>query len=84
MKDWTESRQEKTRIRVEMTNGIKERSEMRRKRIVGHRAGSFADAEQWDLEFWQSQTPQMRLSALVELREGLALIPGRNRMFDNE
>ncbi len=63
---------------------FKERSEYRRKHMVGHRARNFADAEKWDLEFWQKQTPQMRLSALVELREGLALIPGRNRMFDNE
>ena len=63
---------------------LEERSRARRKRIVGHRAKDFADAERWDLEFWQKQTPQARLSALVELREDLALIPGRNRTFDNE
>jgi len=63
---------------------MKRRAVERRKRIVGNIAHSFAEAEQWDLEFWQSQTPQMRLSALVELREDLALIPDRNRMFDNE
>ena len=63
---------------------LKRRAAERRKRIVGNIAKNFAEAEQWDLEFWQSQTPQMRLSALVELREDLALIPGRNRMFDDE
>ena len=60
------------------------RSAERRKRIVGHIAKDFADAERWDLEFWQSQTPEMRLSALVELREDLNLVAGRNKMFDDE
>ena len=63
---------------------LKERSAFRRKHMVGNYARNFAEAEQWDLEFWQKQTPQMRLSAMVELREDLALIPGRNKMFDNE
>jgi hypothetical protein len=47
--------------------GLKERSEERRKRIKTHRAKDFADAEQWDLEFWQEQTPEDRLSALVSI-----------------
>ena len=63
---------------------IKQRAIERQKRIVVNVANNFAEAEQWDLEFWQKQTPAMRLSALVELREDLALIPGRNRMFDDE
>jgi len=63
---------------------MQRRAVERRKRIVGNIANNWEEAEQWDLEFWQSQTPQMRLSALVELREDLALIPGRNRMFDGE
>jgi hypothetical protein len=48
--------------------GIKERSATRRKRIVAHRATDFKDAENWDLDFWQSQTPEQRLSALVAIR----------------
>ena len=48
--------------------GIKERSASRRKRIVGHRAANFKEAEQWDLDYWQSQTPRQRLSALVAIR----------------
>ena len=48
--------------------GIKERALKRRKKIVAHRATSFKDAEDWDLEFWQNQTPEERLSALVALR----------------
>ena len=63
---------------------IKKRARERKKRIVIHLARNFDEAEKWDLEFWQKQTPEMRLSALVELREDLALIPDRNRMFDNE
>jgi hypothetical protein len=49
--------------------GIRERSAKRRKRIVAHRALSFEDAEKWDLDFWQCQTPEQRLSALVAIRE---------------
>jgi hypothetical protein len=46
---------------------IKSRSEIRRKKIVGHIAKNYDDAEDWDLEFWQKQTPQERLSALVAI-----------------
>lgn len=48
--------------------GIKERSEERRRRIVAHRATSFADAEKWDLLYWQKLSPEDRLSALVAIR----------------
>ena len=48
--------------------GIKERTVARRKRIVAHRAADFKDAENWDLDFWQSRTPEQRLSALVAIR----------------
>ena len=48
--------------------GIKERSAARQKRIVAHRAADFRDAENWDLDFWQSRTPEQRLSALVAIR----------------
>ena len=41
--------------------GLKERSRERRRRIVGNVANSHEEAEQWDLEFWQSLTPQQRL-----------------------
>ncbi len=48
--------------------GIKERSAARRKQIIAHRAKDFRDAELWDLDFWQSRTPEQRLSALVAIR----------------
>lgn len=51
--------------------GIKERSLKRRKRMVAHRATSFKDAEDWDLDFWQDQTPEERLSALVAIRRDI-------------
>lgn len=54
--------------------GIKERSEERRKRMVGHRASDFREAEKWDLEFWQSQTPQQRLSALIAIRNDVLMV----------
>ena len=46
---------------------LAERSEIRRKRMVGHRSHSFEEAEQWDLQFWQKQTPEARLSALTAI-----------------
>jgi len=54
--------------------GIKERSAERRKRIIVHRAKDFEDAERWDLEFWQSQTPEMRLSALVAIHRDIEMV----------
>lgn len=48
--------------------GIKQRATLRRARMVVNRAASFEEAEAWDLDFWQSQSPEQRLSALVAIR----------------
>ncbi len=48
--------------------GLKERSRQRRKRIVGNVANSHEEAEQWDLKFWQSLSPQERLAALEAIK----------------
>jgi hypothetical protein len=48
--------------------GIEERSAWRRRHLKSYRAKDFADAERWDLMFWQSLSPEERLSALVRLR----------------
>ena len=60
---------------------IEERSAERRRRMVGNRATSHEDAERWDLEFWQSLTPEDRLSALVAIRRDMEAVragrPGR-------
>jgi hypothetical protein len=53
---------------------IEERSDERRKRIVAHVASSFEDAERWDLEYWQSKTPEERLSALVAIRRDVEMV----------
>ena len=50
---------------------LKERSEARRKRIVGNHARNFAEAEQWDLEFWQKRSPQERLAAHAAMVEAV-------------
>jgi len=47
---------------------LKERAAARRSRMVAHRAVNFEDAEVWDLDFWQSRSPEERLSALVAIR----------------
>ena len=54
--------------------GFKERAAERRKRIVAHRAANFEEAEAWDLDFWQSQTPEQRLSALVAIHRDVELV----------
>ena len=39
-----------------------------------HRATSFADAEAWDLDYWQRRTPEERLSALVAIHREVELV----------
>jgi hypothetical protein len=58
---------------------LEARSEERRRRLVGHRASSHADAEAWDLDFWQSRTPEERLSALVAIRRDVELVETARR-----
>ena len=50
---------------------LAQRSALRRQRIKSNRATSFADAERWDLLYWQEQTPEDRLSALVAIRNDI-------------
>ena len=57
------------RMTPDQSSQLKARAEARRKRLVSHRAHGFQEAEDWDLDFWQSQTPEARLSALVAIRE---------------
>jgi len=42
--------------------GFKERAAKRRKRMVVHEAKNFAEAEESDLDFWLSFTPEERPS----------------------
>jgi hypothetical protein len=51
--------------------GISERSKKRRKKMQANLAADFQEAEAWDLDFWQRQTPQQRLSALVAIRNDI-------------
>jgi len=53
--------------------GIAERSAARAKRIVANHASSYREAFLWDLDFWLSQTPEQRLSALVAIRRDVQL-----------
>ena len=53
---------------------LEERCEIRKKCIVGHRSHGFAEADQWDLEFWQKQSPETRLSALVAIHRDVAKV----------
>lgn len=53
------------------TMTFNERAEIRRKKMTGHVAHDYTDAEDWDLDFWLKQTPQARLSALVAIRNDI-------------
>ena len=59
--------------------GSKRRARQRRERIVGHIAYSHEEAERWDLEFWQAQTPQARLSALVAIHKDIEKLAAARR-----
>jgi len=39
-----------------------------------HRSRSSAEAEAWDLDFWQRRTPDERLSALVAIHRDIARV----------
>jgi hypothetical protein len=53
---------------------LEQRSRRRRQTMEAHRAHSFADAEAWDLDYWQRRTPEERLSALVAIHRDVALV----------
>jgi len=53
---------------------LEERSRIRREAMETHRTTSLADAEAWDLDFWQRRTPEERLSALVAIHRDIAQV----------
>lgn len=55
------------------------RSRERRARLIAHRTSSYEEAEAWDLDFWQSCTPEERLSALVAIRREVDLVQEARR-----
>ena len=46
---------------------LEERSRLRKQKLMAHQAVDHEDAEYWDLLFWQKQSPEARLSALVHI-----------------
>ncbi|HVT45933.1 MAG TPA: hypothetical protein VMT00_16270 [Thermoanaerobaculia bacterium] len=58
---------------------LEHRSRGRRERIVTNRTTSFAEAERWDLDFWQSMTPEALLSALVAIRRDVEQVEESRR-----
>lgn len=53
---------------------IAKRAAERRKKIVVNRAAGFAEAEEWDLLYWQGRSPEERLAALAAIRNDAVLI----------
>jgi hypothetical protein len=62
------------RPRYNAAMSIEERSRARKTRIVAHISHSYQEAEQWDLQYWQSLPPASRLSALVAIRRDIERI----------
>jgi hypothetical protein len=62
---------------------LEDRSALRRKRIKTHRARDFADAERWDLAFWQGLSPEERLSAFCALRADVRKVEEARRSQDS-
>lgn len=53
---------------------IEERARQRRIRITSNRAASYDEAELWDLEYWQSVTPEERLNAYMAIRRDVETV----------
>lgn len=66
------------------TAALAERAEERRRRMTAHVAANWREAEDWDLDFWQRQGAEARLSALVALRNDLAAIRGTGAALDGD
>ncbi len=62
---------------------LEERAKLRKMRISVHRALSFEDAERWDLEYWQSVTPEERLDAYMAIRREVELVQDSRRSDDS-
>lgn len=58
---------------------LAERTRLRRRSIIGHRSHGFDEADQWDLDFWQKQGPDARLSALVAIHRDVAKVQAGKR-----
>ncbi len=53
---------------------LEERSRLRKKKMVAHCTEDHDDAELWDLMFWQSLSPEDRLSALVHIHKDVQTV----------
>ena len=63
---------------------LEERSRRRHERLIANRAESYGEAEAWDLDFWQSQTPSARLSALVAIRREVEMVEAARKADSRE
>ena len=63
---------------------ISERSKIRRKKMLANLASNFQEAEEWDLDFWQKQTPQQRLSALLAIRKDILKVSKGKQDIQNK
>jgi hypothetical protein len=59
---------------------MEERAARRRERMQVHRAKGFLDADQWDLDFWQTKSPEERLSALIAIQDDVSKAEAAGRV----
>jgi cytidylate kinase len=64
---------------MEVQVTLEERSRMRRQRMTANYAVDHDSAELWDLMFWQSQSPEDRLSALVHIHRDVKKVKEARR-----
>ena len=62
----------------------KKRAQERRARMSTHRANGFAEADEWDLAYWQSKTPQERLSALAAIHADVDKVQQARRTYERQ
>ena len=62
------------------TKNLRVRSEERKKRMRANRAASHEEAELWDLMYWQSCSPEERLSALVHIHRDIQKVKKPNHL----
>ena len=66
------------------SDDMEKRARERRLRLVSNKASNFAEADAWDLAYWQGQSPEQRLAAFVALREDVEKVQAAKAMASGE
>jgi hypothetical protein len=61
---------------------LKARAKKRRASMVGNHSATHQEADDWDLEFWQTAGAEARLSALVALHKEADIVRRARKVAD--